>query len=161
MSKRVWCMFSLLLLCHSMNVLAQDKPLWVTHLERALRQEEARWKIEGTNVKREVNLFTETITLRSGRHRATVSLTVWDTVKNARDVFTGESAALSNILRARVLKTKLGDVGEESYMWVGRSGRGTKIIHLRRGKVYVRVVAPSAEAAERFARRVDEHIPAI
>jgi hypothetical protein len=150
-----------LILCCAVNVFAQDKPLWVLQIEDAFKRKELKWKIERTIIRNERSFFDESITLKSGGYRAHVQLTIWDSAKNAQDVFEAEAIAFDNTMGSRVSKTKLKDFGDENYIWPNLNRDGWTMIEFRKGKVLVRVYAPSVATAKRFAQYVIGQIPVI
>lgn len=151
----------LLVLCCAVNVFAQDKPSWVTQVEDTFRQKERKWKIEDTIVRDEETFFDESITLKSGGYRANVHLTIWDSTKNAQDVFEAEAVAYDNTMGARVSKTRLANLGDENYIWPNLNRQGWTMIQFRKATVLVRVYAPSVATAKRFAQHVLARIPAV
>ena len=159
MKKRVLSI-CVLTLCCALNVLAQDKPSWVLQVEDVFKKKEPRWKIERIIVNGGVPFFDESITFKSGGYRANIQLTIWDSLKNAQDVFEAETIAYDSTMGRRVTKTRLENFGDENYIWPNLNRDGWTMIKLRKGTVLVRVYAPSVAMAKRFARYVVERIPA-
>lgn len=158
--KKRWLSVWAVVLCCALNVCAYDKPSWVVQTEDAFKKKEPKWKIENIIVNESSTFFDESITFKSGGYRANVQLTVWDSVKNAQDVFEAETIAYDSTRRSKVTKTRLENFGDENYMWPNLNRDGWTMIHVRKGAVLVRVFAPSVAMAKRFAQHVIERIPA-
>ena len=156
MKKIVACFF--LLACHApAECVAQERPKLFDAVEREFRENEPRWKIERLDVKREA-IPKLSVVFRSRAGQAAVEVEVWDSVANARDVFTGRAAAEANTAGTRV-KKNLPGFGDEGHAWVNPRSTAWPSVSIRKGPVYISVFAPDLATARRFARRVLELIP--
>lgn len=153
--------FSLLLVCSMAGIILaqQNKPAFITEIERTFREKESEWKIERNNVQSEMGFFKQETVFRSGKVQAAVSITVWQREENAKDVFEATSKAFDNTRGAGAIKKSLPNLGDENYIWTNRRSNAWPTIQFRKGKVYVTVFAPSVIIAKRFAQHVVEQIP--
>ncbi len=136
---------------------AQDKPAWLREVEIVL-QKEARWKIKEINFV-PINMptvFNEAIVLKSGPVRADISINAVPSEEWAKDGFEQERIAFSDILGKHARAERVPGLGDDNYMFVGKKRTN---IFFRQGKMMVKVFAPSAETARRFARYVADRIP--
>lgn len=146
----------------SINALGQDKPQLVVEIERVFREQEPRWKIERITIPipNQFDPFSEDIVLKSGKAQALVSISIWKRVKDAHEVFEARAIAIDNTMGAKMHKTKLSNLGDESYMWVVSKSTAWPTLHFRKGTVNINVFAPSVATAKSFAKLIAEHIPA-
>ncbi len=143
------------------SVTGQEKPSWVAQVEATLRAEERAWKIAERDIWGAGGSFHETIILKSGGLRADIIIDILDSPELAKEQFDGEEIAFTNILGSGSVKSRQEGLGDDNYVFTGRRGpRRHRNIFFRRGKVLVKVFAPSAEAADRFAKYVIEQLPA-
>lgn len=156
MKKSVACLL-LLAFCFPPAVRAQERPKLFDAVEREFREKEPRWKIERLDVKSEAVPELEMV-FRSRAGQAAIEIEVWDSVKNARDVFAGRAVAEANTARTRI-KRPLPGFGDEGYVWLNPRSTAWPSISIRKGPVYISVFAPNLATAKRFARRILELIP--
>ena len=150
----------MLILCFSNTIIAQEKPELITKIERIFREKEPAWKVERVYVKNASDPFHQSIVFRSGRNQAAVDVSIWRREKDAQDVFTGESTAFGNTTGKRTVKSKLANLGDESYIWTNRDSTAWPTIKFRKGNINVTVFAPSVVVAKRFAKHVFEQMAA-
>lgn len=157
MRKFVAC-FALSVFCFPHGSQAQEQqPRLFDAVEREFRQKEPRWKIERLDVKREA-VPKLSVVLRSRAGQAAVEVEVWDSVKNARDVFAGRAVAEANTAGTRIKKALPG-FGDEGYAWLNPRSTAWPSLSMRKGHIYITVFAPNVATAKRLARRVLELIP--
>ncbi|HEX8175641.1 MAG TPA: hypothetical protein VF543_11035 [Pyrinomonadaceae bacterium] len=144
----------LIILCLSSNVLAQDKPQFITKVEQVFREKEPAWKVQRINVINTNDPFQQSITFHLGKNQALVDISIWKREKDARDVFEGESIAFDNIMGKRKIKGSLPNLGDENYIWTNRGSTAWPTIKFRKGKINVTVFAPSVAIAKRFAQHI-------
>lgn len=155
--KKLSACFLLLAFCFSCDGLAQDRPKLFDDVERVFREKEPRWKIERLEVKGDAIQKLD-IVFRSGIGQAAVEVEVWDSVKNARDVFAGRAIAEANAARTRI-KRALPGFGDEGHIWLHPRSDAWPSIHFRKRDVNVLVFAPNVATAKRFARHILDLIP--
>lgn len=149
--------FLLFVFCFSSDGRAQEAPKLFDAVEREFKQKESRWKIERLDVKGEAIQKLD-IVFRSGVGQAAVEVEVWDSVKNARDVFAGRAVASASASKRRI-KRALPGFGDEGHIWLHPHSTAWPSINFRKGSVNVSVFAPNVATAKSFARRVLELIP--
>ncbi|HVG32251.1 MAG TPA: hypothetical protein VM911_04195 [Pyrinomonadaceae bacterium] len=139
------------------SAFAQEKPAWLREVELVL-QKEPRWKIKETKFLPidMPTVFNEAIVLKSGPLRADITITASPSEEWAKDGFEQERVAFSAILGKNARATRVPDLGDDNYMLAGRKRTS---LFFRKGKVTVKVFAPSVETAKRFARHVADKIP--
>jgi hypothetical protein len=144
----------LIILSCSSNAVAQDKPEFIARVEQVFREKETAWKVERINVINATDPFQQSITLRSGKNQALVDISIWNRLKDARDVFTAESIAFDNIVGKKRVKGRLHNLGDENYIWTHRGSSAWPKIIFRSGRITVNVFAPSVAIAKRFAKHI-------
>lgn len=152
--------FSLLILCLSSSVLAQEKPELFSKIERVFQEREPAWKVERTHPRNAPDPLIQSLVFRSGKNQAAVDIRIWNREKDARDVFTAESIAFDNTMGKRMLKRRLPKLGDENHIWTHRGSTVWPTIKFRKGNINVSVFAPSVAIAKRFAQHIFEQMAA-
>ncbi len=149
--------FFLLTVCLAGAAAAQEAPELFSKIERVFKEKEPAWKVE--RVYKGDGDGRRSITFRSGEGQAHVDVIVWGKEKDARDVFAAEAVAFDNTGGKRMVKAAVPKLGDESYIWTHAGSKAWPTLVFRKGKVSVRVFAPSVAVAKRFARHVQAQMP--
>lgn len=150
--------FSLLIICLSNSVLAQEKPELFSKIERVFQDKEPAWKVERIYPGNTSDPTTQSIVFRSGKNQAAVDVSIWNRENDAREVFAAHSVAFSDTRGKQAMKSRLPKLGDENYIWTNRGSTAWPIIKFRKGNIIVDVFAPSVVIAKRFAQHVLEQI---
>jgi hypothetical protein len=146
--------FSLLIICLSHSVPAQEKPELFSNVERVFREKETAWKVERIYPAATPDPSRQSIVFRSGKNQASVDIAIWNREKDARDVFAAESRAFDNTMGRRMSKRSLPQLGDENHIWTHRGSTVWPTIKFRKGNINVTIFAPSVAIAKRFAQHV-------
>jgi hypothetical protein len=152
--------FSLLILCFSNDLHAQERPELFSQIEQVLREREPSWRIERITPGAASDPVRQSIVLRSGKNRAAVDVAVWRQEKDAADVFAAESLSLNNKAGKKMSRGELAGLGDENYIWSSVRSGAWPTLKFRKGNVNVTVFAPSVRVARRLAQHVIERIDA-
>lgn len=152
--------FSLLIICFSNGLHAQEKPEPFSRIERVFREKEPSWKVERASLSTTSDPMRQSIVFRSGEEQASVDITVWRREQDAASSFTGQSLAFDNTAGKRMVKSKLPKVGDENYIWTNRGSAAWPTLIFRKGNINVTVFGPSLAVVKRFARHVIEQMGA-
>ena len=152
--KKKLCMALLLAICVSGKLKALDKPELFVRIEKVFREQEPRWKVESITVVSETDPYHQTIVVRDGKLQAAIDVSIWKRVKDAQDVFAGESIAFDNIRGGKASKSRIPNLGDENHLWTNRHSTAWPTIKFRKGNINVVVFAPTLATARRFAQRV-------
>jgi hypothetical protein len=143
------------------TVLAQDKPSWVSEVETVLEKKEPKWKVADRRMQGGPQEFIGSITLKSGALRADITIHIRGSAQYAKEQFDEEKIAFTQVTGDWATQVKLPALGDDNYMLVGKRKKRWSNIFFRQGNVLVKVFAPDAVTAKRFAQYVAERIPAI
>ena len=138
-------------------VCAQQKLPLFSRIEAEFGKQEPGWKIEKI-FDGQTDIPGEDISFRRGKQQASVSVKVWHTSQEAREIFAGQVIAFDNDRGPRGMRSKLPDLGDENYVWTNRTIGTWPMLYFRKGKVFVSVFAPTVIVAKRFARHVIDQI---
>lgn len=140
---------------------SQDKPTWITELEKTIAQKEPVWKI-GQKNERELGggSYEYTYNLKSGGGSSLIQISRLYKLPNAAETFAGQVLIFDNTMGKNQTKTKLEGYGDEGFMWSAARKAAWANIQFRKDDVFVRIFAPSAKTAKRFADYVKALLPA-
>jgi hypothetical protein len=80
-----------LIICFSSSLLAQEKPVLFSRIERVFQEKEPTWKVERIYTSDTSDPLEQGIVFRSGEDQASVEVSIWKREKDAQDVFAGHS----------------------------------------------------------------------
>ena len=152
--------FLLLIVCFGCAPVAQEGPDFFSKIAKVFKEKEPAWKVESVNKGDTTDPVRQSITFRSDEGQANVDVTVWEKEKDAREVFAAETLAFDNGMGKRMEKASVSELGDEGHIWTNPGSRAWPMLSFRKGKINVRVFAPSVDVAKRFARHVLEQMPA-
>jgi hypothetical protein len=147
----------LLLVAGSGYAVAAQKLRLFSGVEQAFKQKEPAWKVENIQAGQTQDPVKESIVFRQGARQASIDISIWRRLQDARDVFAGQVIVNDNLRGKSAPKRRLANLGDENYMWANPHG-SWPLIQFRHGSVEVTVFAPTVTVAERFARLVLDEI---
>ncbi|HUR99855.1 MAG TPA: hypothetical protein VMZ26_17460 [Pyrinomonadaceae bacterium] len=149
---------ALVILCFAAGAFGQGRPAWIAKLDETIKLKERSWKPGQRLVNDQGASYTEGITLANGGVRGLIQITSYSILENPEETFEGHVIARDN-MNKKGKKVKLAGLGDEGYVWPGRSATDFAEILFRKGSTFVTVFLPGRATAERFARHVAAHIP--
>ncbi len=153
MRRKAFILF-VLSVCFAGAPLAQEGPELFSKIGRVFKDKEPAWRVEREEKGESTDPLTRSFTFRSGAGQASVSVAVWRREKDAREVFAAEAIAFGNTMGKRMSKAAVPELGDEGYIWTHPGSAAWPVVVFRKGRVNVRVFAPSVPVAKRFARHV-------
>lgn len=143
----------------SVPVFARDNSSFFAQIERAIKEKEPEWKLVHKLISK--NNKYVSYEWRSGKSSVGVLISVHASSEEAIKTYEGLPYDFEVLgLKMRMLKDKVPNLGDESYVWEDYNDKSTTGVNLRKGKVVVHTSAPSIEIAKRFALDIADEIPA-
>lgn len=144
----------ILLLLFSIGGFAQDKPSWITAIEKTIGEKETEWKIEAKIERADAVSFHETLVLKSAGNIVSIEITEFGKITNPEETFDGLVTVFDNTMGKTMTKTKLENFGDQGFIWTDPKKDGWAKIKFRKKDIFVNVFASSEKITRRFAQYV-------